>query len=1486
MMHAPWYFVTASKMSTTNLTALRPSTDTKEYAVFQLPSGFAVAVIHEATQGSKKAVVSLAVGGRAGSFADPDARQGLAHFCEHAMFMGSALYPKENEYDDFLARNSGQSNAFTDNEATVYQMEVTCNTEAVDGALGRLAAFFIHPLFSEGSVEREVKAVDTEYRRAAREDGIRLSQVQAHSYAASHPYSCFSWGNAASLWGRKTGVNGVPDRGEGDATVADLIGQLRAYHSATYLAKHMTLCIRADGNALAPSSAATGNARDGLTVLEALIRKHFGAVPDSPPAAFGKEHFELPAGQSTGACAAAASQLRSCDQTMTWLATQHGHRPENRHPFGLSRSPLQLSSSGSPLVYFLAPVGSRHTISLTWPLPPLQTMPWLRSGPEHTLSHILGHEAQGSLLPALREAGWAVELQAGIGGSGGTDSSSVCSLFSINITATLQGVCHWREVVTAVYSYIVHILCTGSQASSSAQSSPVPAAPFDPSITYCLLSGQQVNGSRLNSLTARMQGLEWCWTESSVSSRLEYHYGDSPDPWDQTAEIAQVLAKGLCEQREVLLAASGVIGPFIAGPESSTDPARYCPAMVAYLAAHLNPHNCRVDILSPLCGVEGARGAEADEEGGDSSMEGSQETGDEGSYGDDGDGDDDGDESYEDGGDDGGLRPDPRLSLLVSVESKSKAAGTDVADNDVEAEVADLLTSFEAESLTKAVEPYFFSEYAYTPIDPSTLGHWMQPPAIAVEDMLANKGKGKKANGAQDASISPTLRKLLRSLRLPPANPYLPTDFSMRVATAVASEPAEVLLRVWSIQGDGIAECSASAADASPCLIGRLWYAPNGSFRAPRASITATIHTPALYASAHACAAADVWQSLVLEGVNNDIYLASLAALDGSLSTLPGVGWRVHVGGIGQHAGLLLSHLTAALTCTVPDAAEPRLAADDMPSILPASTKGKKGSHKRPAPSSSSSEHSHVAAPVRISEWGTISVEGSTVVRWTDNVLREYEDALLAPGVQAGAAWFEYTVSSFSGQAGSIRQRQEALQEIVRGAPKARKADDVDDDWSPTLRSFLGLPVLRKAGEHTAPVPCMWAFKPGAPLVVDLVVTGNETLEGAQAHLSILCEAIRCAAERWWHTLSSKDRNMVQSVQPSAVSSTTAGSGAVVQSPRQVVSKAGFSIAKSPYTHSTVDTTQRIAVPAEACQSWYPLPLVGWPVGTREVVIPPPEAYSPSYARHAGNAELSVQLTRVTEPAISEHEVNSVVQVFCNAGPARVEGSAVVDEAARWADSVKAGHYPLDIAQWPVLRRRALLSFLCLSCSEPFFDSLRTRQQLGYEVYCSQLSNGSFAAGRGVGGGGVGGSAGAALGLVFCVESASHAPADVESRILAFLREFRAREAGAASSLPDRLQAWATAHKQPLESLSDVADDAWEQVTSGRCEWFPVRRAIEVACLLGEPTSASAAWPGLSTQELLTFIDTLFLLTPASLASGPGLLSVHVLGKGKGRQAS
>lgn len=40
--------------------------------------------------------------------------QGLSHYLEHMLFMGSEKYPDENEYDSFLAKHGGSSNAFTE----------------------------------------------------------------------------------------------------------------------------------------------------------------------------------------------------------------------------------------------------------------------------------------------------------------------------------------------------------------------------------------------------------------------------------------------------------------------------------------------------------------------------------------------------------------------------------------------------------------------------------------------------------------------------------------------------------------------------------------------------------------------------------------------------------------------------------------------------------------------------------------------------------------------------------------------------------------------------------------------------------------------------------------------------------------------------------------------------------------------------------------------------------------------------------------------------------------------------------------------------------------------------------------------------------------------------------------------------------------------------------------------------------------------------
>lgn len=40
--------------------------------------------------------------------------QGLSHYLEHMLFMGSEKFPDENEYEAYLTKHGGYSNAFTE----------------------------------------------------------------------------------------------------------------------------------------------------------------------------------------------------------------------------------------------------------------------------------------------------------------------------------------------------------------------------------------------------------------------------------------------------------------------------------------------------------------------------------------------------------------------------------------------------------------------------------------------------------------------------------------------------------------------------------------------------------------------------------------------------------------------------------------------------------------------------------------------------------------------------------------------------------------------------------------------------------------------------------------------------------------------------------------------------------------------------------------------------------------------------------------------------------------------------------------------------------------------------------------------------------------------------------------------------------------------------------------------------------------------------
>lgn len=59
-----------------------------------------------------------------GSLSDPDHLPGLAHFCEHMLFLGTEKYPIENDYMKFTSQHGGMSNATTFPDHTNYYFDI------------------------------------------------------------------------------------------------------------------------------------------------------------------------------------------------------------------------------------------------------------------------------------------------------------------------------------------------------------------------------------------------------------------------------------------------------------------------------------------------------------------------------------------------------------------------------------------------------------------------------------------------------------------------------------------------------------------------------------------------------------------------------------------------------------------------------------------------------------------------------------------------------------------------------------------------------------------------------------------------------------------------------------------------------------------------------------------------------------------------------------------------------------------------------------------------------------------------------------------------------------------------------------------------------------------------------------------------------------------------------------------------------------------
>ncbi|XP_041451243.1 nardilysin-like [Drosophila obscura] len=165
-----------------------------------------------------------------GPFADPRSYQGLAHFLEHMIFMGSKPDSEENVFFAHVKKNGGECSSSILSEDTLFS--------------------FKDPLMLQDTMERGRVIVDSEFQQVATKDSNRRNQLLASLATEGYPHGSFNWGNMKSL----------------KDNVADDNALHKALHDAwrdNYAANRMYVCLQGSLS---------------IDVLESMVVRHFSKL--------------------------------------------------------------------------------------------------------------------------------------------------------------------------------------------------------------------------------------------------------------------------------------------------------------------------------------------------------------------------------------------------------------------------------------------------------------------------------------------------------------------------------------------------------------------------------------------------------------------------------------------------------------------------------------------------------------------------------------------------------------------------------------------------------------------------------------------------------------------------------------------------------------------------------------------------------------------------------------------------------------------------------------------------------------------------------------------------------------------------------------------------------------------------------------------------------------------------------------------------------
>ena len=167
--------------------------DRRSFRGLVLPNGLRVLLASDPEAAKGAASMNVQVG----YLSDPTALPGLAHFCEHMLFLGTKRFPDEGAFEQYIGAFGGSNNAYTATEETNYFFDV--QGTALPGAIERFSGFFTGPLFTPSATAREVSAIESEHSKNLQSDFWRYEQLFKLRADPSHPFAKFGTGNRATL---------------------------------------------------------------------------------------------------------------------------------------------------------------------------------------------------------------------------------------------------------------------------------------------------------------------------------------------------------------------------------------------------------------------------------------------------------------------------------------------------------------------------------------------------------------------------------------------------------------------------------------------------------------------------------------------------------------------------------------------------------------------------------------------------------------------------------------------------------------------------------------------------------------------------------------------------------------------------------------------------------------------------------------------------------------------------------------------------------------------------------------------------------------------------------------------------------------------------------------------------------------------------------------------------------------------------------------